>query len=165
MSTVLSAFSFDNTLGALLVGGLISGMCVPSSLPSLVSAAFSPAYYLLSSAAYRLYGITCTQTYVYYERSAGDRPSLKAFVRLFSFFPCHLPSHHLFCNISVHSPRVLLNSRLRWTNADLFSLLHRSPSYGSRPPSLAPPVPWSDARFASILPRAPCIVAPRAQAA
>ena len=27
MSTVLSAFSFDNTLGALLVGGLISGMC------------------------------------------------------------------------------------------------------------------------------------------
>ncbi|ETW75229.1 hypothetical protein HETIRDRAFT_412440 [Heterobasidion irregulare TC 32-1] len=55
MSTVLSAFSFDNTLGALLVGGLISGI---------------------------LYGITCTQTYVYYERGAGDRPSLKAFVAL-----------------------------------------------------------------------------------
>ncbi|KAI0311494.1 hypothetical protein OF83DRAFT_755348 [Amylostereum chailletii] len=48
-----AGISWDNTLGALLVGGLISGM---------------------------LFGITCTQAYLYFERYSTDRWTLKAFV-------------------------------------------------------------------------------------
>ncbi|EIM83858.1 uncharacterized protein STEHIDRAFT_170321 [Stereum hirsutum FP-91666 SS1] len=47
------ALSWDNKLGALLIGGLASGL---------------------------LYGITCTQTYMYFEKSFRDRRSLKLFV-------------------------------------------------------------------------------------
>ncbi|ETW75230.1 hypothetical protein HETIRDRAFT_108163 [Heterobasidion irregulare TC 32-1] len=83
-----------------------------------------------------LYGITCTQTYVYYERSAGDRPPLKTLVRPFSSTVIFYPITH-FCNTYVHTPRVSLDSRLRWTNAYLFLVTPQAALLWFAPPSLA----------------------------
>ncbi|KAA1472644.1 hypothetical protein DENSPDRAFT_872325 [Dentipellis sp. KUC8613] len=70
--------AWDNTLGALLIGGLLSGI---------------------------LYGITCTQCWVYYEKSSNDRLMLKFFVAClwlldsFDFaLNGHLVYHYLVTN-------------------------------------------------------------------
>jgi hypothetical protein len=48
-----AAFHFDNTLGALLIGGLLAAV---------------------------LYGITCTQTFVYLQHQPGQKWRFKLFV-------------------------------------------------------------------------------------
>lgn len=72
------AVSWDNKLGALLIGGLTSGLLV-----GLLNERMLTSDYM--DTLCRLYGITCTQTYLYFEKSFHDRRSLKLFVRRLFF--------------------------------------------------------------------------------
>lgn len=70
-SVVPLGLNLDTTIGALLLGGLVSAMYGPSSPLSRI---------VLMKRSRRLYGITSTQTVVYYQREHGDRWLVKGVV-------------------------------------------------------------------------------------
>ena len=130
-----------------------SAACASPSLPSLVSAAFSPVCCLNrrshtgSTASHVPRPMSTTSA----AQAIGPRsrrscvPSLP----LSSSIPSPIVATPMSTHLASPSTLVCAGPTLI-----CFSLLLRSPSYGSRPRLSLRPVPHSDARFASPLPRA-----------
>ena len=71
---------FDNTLGALLLGGLFAMSCVP--IVSLLA-----SFTHLNDGCDSLWGLTCVQTFTYFTQKSKDGPVFKAIVRLARLYP------------------------------------------------------------------------------
>lgn len=76
--------SYDNTLGAVLIGGFVSVLCVlVFPLSALSDVRFVSDF--VRCALQSLYGVTCLQALIYYQRYPGDRGSVKYTVRPMSY--------------------------------------------------------------------------------